>query len=618
MNGSIGASLFYGVSCLIIYIAILLYPRKQKKEALITGLALSAVILESYIAFVGAIINILHIPVNLLSLGLVLLITAVFLLYSEKKSGTRQSYQVDLYSVLMTVILVGVVTYIAKVHYGIPALAWNYRATDPGARYYEAVQFIKTQKISRMFFAQIINGSLMEVLCPFVKFDYWYKIYVCGDILQLILSGAVFYGVAKKWVRKGDHLAEILTVILSMIYLLGYPLNSTFYGFTYLGMSLYLVAVLVYLTDDFLKKDYVSIQTGKGSRFDIHGEVTMVVLLCLLCHALFQCYVLFMPVVFLGMGLSFLLRQKRDGKLFTLSTLKTGLGIFLLPVILGMYYTYMDVFVKDDVTVGGALAAKGAIYADFYSNFLFFAPIALFGLLALLKRRENCFLVWFTPLFAIFMLGMFVIGYKTEKISAYYYYKTYYLMWLAVFLLIVYAISVLDKDGRKTAVFYLMSWAFVAVLFYGGIENRIEERNPLYIADNKSMRYNDLMAFNKETLYRPHYSDQKMELIHYVVDNLMVDGESDKPIPLCSTQDEVYLYRAMTWQTLKDYEFWRSHEADDHYFLSVAADCDYVCVFTDCPLYEVHKDFWEQMDVVYENAAGKIVRVPEGELQYWK
>ena len=51
MNGSIGASLFYGVSCLIIYIAILLYPRKQKKEALITGLALSAVILESYIAF---------------------------------------------------------------------------------------------------------------------------------------------------------------------------------------------------------------------------------------------------------------------------------------------------------------------------------------------------------------------------------------------------------------------------------------------------------------------------------------------------------------------------------------------------------------------------------------
>ena len=62
MNGSIGASLFYGVSCLIIYIAILLYPRKQKKEALITGLALSAVILESYIAFVGAIINILHIP----------------------------------------------------------------------------------------------------------------------------------------------------------------------------------------------------------------------------------------------------------------------------------------------------------------------------------------------------------------------------------------------------------------------------------------------------------------------------------------------------------------------------------------------------------------------------
>jgi len=611
MNSSIGASIFYSLSFIITYGTILFFPKTEKKQNLVTGLALSVVIYECMIAFTAAVINVVHIPVNLVSLGLINLLIDAFLILQMKVEGKRQQYTIDVYEIIFSILLIAVVLYIANVHYGLNTLAWNYRASDPGARYYEAIQFVKTQKISRMFFAQLVNGSLMAMLSPFVKFDYWYKIYVLGDILQLILSGFVFYGVAKNWLQKKDHFAQLLTIIASFIYLLGYPLNSTFYGFTYLGMSLYMIAAMVILTDTFLRKEYVSV--GK-----ISGQVNGILLLMIFCHALFQCYVLFMPAVFLAMGLAFLLRQFKDKKLFSVNTLVTGLGIFLIPIILGFYYTYMDVFVKDDVTVGNALAAKGAIYKDFYSNFLFFVPIALFALYVLYKKRENSFLAWFTPIFAVFILGMFLVGYKTEKVSAYYYYKNYYLMWMVVFLLIVYAIANLDGDGRKTTVFYLCSWAFVAVLFYAGIENKIEERNPLYIADNKSMRYNDLMAFNKDTLTKAHYSDQKMELIHYVYDNLMENGESETPIPVCSTQDEVYLYRAMTWQTLEDFEYWRSHEADDHYFLSVAADCEYACVFTDCDLYTVHQEFWDQLDVIYENGAGRIVKIPEGKLKYWK
>ena len=152
----------------------------------------------------------------------------------------------------------------------------------------------------------------------------------------------------------------------------------------------------------------------------------------------------------------------------------------------------MDVFVKDEVTVGNAISAEGSIYRDFYSNFVFFIPIALFGFVLLIKRKKNSFLSWFTPIFVVFTFGMFAVGYKTEAVSTYYYYKNYYLLWTIVFLLIVYGMSNLDRDGRKTAVFYLCSWAFVATLFVTGLENRIEQRNPLYIADNKSMRYNNL------------------------------------------------------------------------------------------------------------------------------
>ena len=128
--------------------------------------------------------------------------------------------------------------------------------------------------------------------------------------------------------------------------------------------------------------------------------------------------------------------------------------------------------------------------------------------------------------------------------------------------------------------------------------------------DRKSERYNSLIAFNLETLFRPHYPDEKMELMHYVYGELLSTGETEKQVPVCSTEEETYLYESVTGQRLKDYEFWRSEENDVQYFVNVKDKCDYVCVYTDCPLYEVHKEaFWDDLPVVWSNSAGFIARV---------
>ena len=71
MNSSIGASIFYSLSFIITYGTILFFPKTEKKQNLVTGLALSAVIYECMIAFTAAVINVVHIPVNLVSLGLI-------------------------------------------------------------------------------------------------------------------------------------------------------------------------------------------------------------------------------------------------------------------------------------------------------------------------------------------------------------------------------------------------------------------------------------------------------------------------------------------------------------------------------------------------------------------
>ena len=286
----------------------------------------------------------------------------------------------------------------------------------------------------------------------------------------------------------------------------------------------------------------------------------------------------------------------------------TVLAVFLPAIVLGLVYTYMDVFVNDNVEVGDAFSAEGAIYRDLYSNFVFFAPIAVIGLIRLWRTKKNRLLSWFAPLFLLFMAAMFVVSYKTQKISTYYFFKDYYMLWLLVFVLMVYAVFTLAKDGRKVLTAYLCSWAFIAMMFLTGLESRIEGHNALFVPDHKSQRYNDLLCFNWNTIKVPHYSDDKMDLIHYVYEHLTAGGESTTQVPVVTRQEETYLYESMTGQRLEDYEFWRGPGYHDA-FLEDILDCDYICVYTDSAMYEEKQEMFDDMEVVYATPAGFIAKV---------
>ncbi len=624
MNGSIPAMIFYLASLAVLFSGFFCYP-KTKTDAVKSGadgktgtgtggtavtganktrifygmtwLPLTGILIECYNAFVAAILNLIHIPTNLFTIGLFDLAAGAFFWFRIKKTGQKQSYRWNWYDLIFAILLVGSILMIAARHYGLPELGWNYRTVDPSARYREAMEFVNNQGISRMFFAQLQNGTVVELFRPFLRYDYYYKLYVLSDILQIILSGAMFYGAVRPLTErtgKRDHFVSVFSVIFSFFYLFGYPLNSTLYGFTYLGMILYLTLALFVVADLFLSDD--------GSK-----KWFLLILLSLLCHAYFQCYVLFMPVAFLALGLAILKKQQEKKKLFSVDTLVTLVIVFVPAIVLGLVYTYMDVFVNDNVAVGDAFSAEGAIYRDLYSNFVFFAPVAVIGLIRLWKTKKNRLLSWFAPIFLLFMAGMFVVSYKTGKISTYYFFKDYYLLWLLVFVLMMVAVSHLTADGRKVMTAYLCSWTFVAIMFLTGLESRIEGHNPLFVPDHKSQRYNDLLCFNWNTLSVPTYSEDKMDLIHYVYEHLTAGGESTTEVPVVTRQEETYLFESMTGQRLEDFEFWRGPGHHDA-FLENVQDCDYVCVYTDSALYEENQKMFDSWEVVYSTPAGYIAR----------
>ena len=614
-----------------LFAAIFLYKKTESRELLITWLPLTGVLMEFWIAFLAGTIQLFHIPVNTLSMGLVNLLIGILLLLRIRKKGEIQKYSLNAYDVIFALLILMAVLYVCNIRYGLKTLDWSYRTVDPSARYRESMEYIRDQRVRHMYFAQLINGSLIQVVMPWLKFDYLYKAYVLGDILHLYLSGLMFYGTVRRWTR--NHFEHIVAGIASFFFLFGYPLNSTIWGFTYLGMSLYVIMALMIFWDmyeqnsivgygDVIRWKHVGKKSGDRNTAKVgisEGVFLNIFFLMLGCNAIFQCYVLFMPVTYLAIGFALLYKQFRKKNLFSPETLFTGLGIFLIPVIYGIIYTYMDVFVTDDsvdITVGSAFAAEGAIYRDLYSNFLFFLPVAVLGMILMMKKKENHFLSWFSPMFLIMTLVMFAISYKNRKVSTYYYYKNYFVLWLLVFLLIVYALTQASLHAKTLTICYMLSWSFVAIMVMGGIETRIQDNSEGYIIDNKSMFYNDLLVYNWNTIKSPHYSTERMELIHYVYDILQSGTATEKQIPLVGSQEDSYLYESMTGQWLTDFEFWKQNDKEKTFLKNIDQKTDYVCVYTDSQLYLDHKEYFDSLQRIYQNPAGFIAANAPAEETY--
>ena len=617
MNGTLCASAFYLLTYLLLFSGFFFYKKTEKSEAIITWLVMTAILIEFYLAFMAGVLNLVHIPLHMVSLGIVNLAAGLFFWYRIKKSGERQAYQrvsrqnieqqsakhqqsntqfVDgffAYDVIFFVLLILAVFAFAHKRYGFPELNWCYKAPDAGAHFREAMEFVDWQSVSRMFFAQLMNGLFIELLSPFCSYDYYYQWYVLSDILQFLLCGAAFYAVVKKWCK--DHVAHIVAIAAAFVFLLGYPLNSTMYGFTYLGMGIYTVAAILILTDMFLQDEWKEKWLG-------------IVLLMLGCHVIFQCYALFMPMTYLAIGLAFLAKQKQHGKLFSFDTLKTGVALFAAPIALGLFYTYRDIFVNDNVSVKNAIASEGSIYRNWYTDFLFFVPIALIGFYYLVKKKKNSFLSWMAPLYAAFTAGMFFLYYKTGAVSLYYFLKNYYLLWLLVLALFVYGFSEMGKEGRWVCGTFMLSVAFACLVYVSGIETKLQQKNEKLTP--KSQNFIELLAYNKNELTsRETYAQGKMDLIHYVYEDIIEEGKTEKPVQAFLFYEEKYLYEAMTGQRVEEFDYFNSIEQRETYAEDLKSVTDYVIVCYDAESYEAHGDVLDTFEKVYETDAGFVAKV---------
>ncbi len=587
MNISYGASIFYFIAVAALVLGVYLVQKSEQKLYGSVWVPISIIAVTCYQVLIGAILNLIHIPVNIISIGIFNLILAMFLWYLIIRKQYRQKYRYEVIDGVYLVVLLVVVGAFALQRYGID-LHIHYLTIDPAAHLKSAMDVVRKQQVDTMFYASLNNALLIEMLgVTASSVGYYYKIFVLADVMHLFLAGLMFFGVIRRYCQ--DNFLKIAGVVLSIVYLLGYPLNSTIFGFVYLGMGVTLIAYLFTLTDEFI-------------RGNLH-KWTNIILLSLGCLGIFQAYVLFMPVTFFAILTCILVKQFQHKKLFSVDTVVTGLAIFLIPCVIGLVYTYLGIF-GGDTSVGSAIAGEGAIYRDLYSNFVWLAPLALYGCWGQIKERKNRLGLYLLPFLMGFILMLFARGMQ-HTVSSYYYFKNYYLLWMVVFVLAFIGISYVEKKTRFLIVSGFAVWSFTMFLMVFNIENGIHEKSELYCSWSKAGTYNDVYSFNKETLGLPFYQLEKIQLYQHAITECLDKGE--ELVPLAGYWEDCYWMEGITNQRLNGFDYWNYD--DETFFENLEKRANYVMVLTDNDFYKNHAEYFDSLERIYENDLGYIAKV---------
>lgn len=426
----------YILTLIVLGIAFMAMKKSDEKVNFIKWLIIFFVALYGYNVTIGMVLGLINISSHIWLLSLINLVVAYFMGFKAIKNKDMQKYYVrkeDIIIVTIAFILFVVMfikdCYIYKgnvAHFAVDS-AVHYRA----AKHYSDNLKIFVMLEDKSFFnfnimqtgAYINDGIFMNVVHSFTNIDYPY-LYQMFETLTMFATGLAFLSIFMDRITTKRGVA--FSMMLFCLYMYGYPFSSWFYGFSYLSVGVVMIASLATVTElMFAKENY--------KRWFI------VVLLGILGMGLIFSYCLFVPPVFAAICLYVWIKEyKEEGKAFLKFFKKYGLivfGVLMAVTIFGIGYLFIpSFFVRGQTNLVSALQIDGAIYSEKYANLYFYVPFALLYAIDLVLKFRKKELSYF-DVFAVVFMGFFsliVIGNRFGKVSLYYMFKVYYVLWLVV------------------------------------------------------------------------------------------------------------------------------------------------------------------------------------------
>ena len=611
----VAGAILYFVSFIILLISLFTYRKNDKKVNGVSYFVFTFLVVWCYEAVCAGLLNLCNIPISLFGIAICDILATIVVLVCHIKGGKeKQKYYWDYKDFIAIAVIVTVSLLIAYSRYGGWFEIFRFKSGDGSIHLLWAEDVVRTGKIDTMFFQKFRDAITLMFMTPFLGTAYYYRIFLAFQTFLLILSGITFWALIEGELHSLSR--KIVGLILTIIYMLGYPLNNMLYGFTYWGTSILLVTLVIYLFREYKKGNI--------------GFNILMLVAFFANAALCVCYVYFAPVVF-GAQFLYILSSKRE-------VWKEKISYIFFPLFLAgifcILYIYFGLFsgifsssthvaqvennsevvaemeeVEIEAKEGGRTitslwAMDGLSYYDLYSNFVWVIPFVLVYFWNVLHKRKVDEYTLMTIL-TIGYIGVQFIFCFLDFISVYYYNKNYNLLWLLCFAIMIRVIASTDSSQNQFIVSYgiMCSVLFAGMLIH--VDERLIERDKFMCLDERASAYFNLISTNLDTV-TDRYNEIKMSPLEQELCNeaikLVQEGYG---VAWISDISRLYDFYAVTnqipswsWDLKKEYYMVEQKLVD--YALVCGSQYDIL----DCDV-----EYLNSQRKVFENTFGYIIEV---------
>lgn len=596
----------YLITIVILSIMFFLLKKYDKQiNALVWG-TITVLLILCYNVFICYVLSLFRIECNLMVLSLINLIVSILIGIKIKKDGEIQKYEIKINDILFAILLFLIVIIVTFINFGLP-FNIKYETEDPAFHYLASLEFYKNSTLLNyvepgqifnfqtfMPAAYVNTGLLFKAFSSFMTEMDFYKIFIAFDIFTLYLGGMLFFSLLLKKFKKSS--TYLIGIIFTLIYTLGYPFNSLIFGFEYLNFGINtIIAILIlapYLKDNGFKNIYI------------------VAIIALLTFSLFFSYYLFIPLVFMALGIYMLIYMIKDsiGKgiigLFAKKNVLSVLAIFVFPTILGLSYFILPTLLKGEQTTLSAINTEGYTYSNLYGNFIMFMPLSIYYICECIRRKSFSieFIIFiFTIIYSIlfFTLGMFGI------ISAYYFYKIYYILWGLILYATFSAICNIEKNYEMKIFAYIFVVVYIGIIMYTilSIDEKINMRASYFASSDMMSAVVGIDVYNKNKAISNYsvFSNEEIDILKYY--NKLENKNSVEVYGSKEQQFWIYAILGISNHTSKKEFNKKQILSIDNWF---SKETKYMLYFKNGNEFETIKDS-SQYSIVYQNELGGIL-----------
>lgn len=480
--------IFYLLTVACMLATFVLVKKSDKKVNLVNWAILSIIAYLGFNIMICMIFGNLNIKTNLVFLSIMDLIVSAGLGFKIYKDKEIQSFEIRIKDFIAVIICTSIICYIAVNQYVPLSKTVANASVDACNHYIAGVKFadnsiilskidnktgynLKTMQTGAYINTGILISTVRSIMPEFKDYQ-TFKIF---EIAVLFLNILAFYMLISEKLKTNKNF--VIGILFLMLYAFAYPYTSLLYGFSYLSIAIAFITGLFYI-----------------AKLYGEGEINfwfLFSLIILMGIGIIFSYCLFVPALFAFICIYVFIKdfgkkeEKSILKIFKKSTLLVT-GVLLVVTVLAILYLVIPTFIDTDQNkLTDAIGFVGGCYKSLYQDLLFYIPfVALFVYKTIKEKKVNYQSVALALVLAQTIICL--VGLIYGIVSAYYYYKIYYVIWI---LFVQIAVEVMcDLTENKELMVLLKAYTAVWVLIVlgalqgaRGVEFKLLEKSPYAI-----------------------------------------------------------------------------------------------------------------------------------------